>query len=219
MPGFPGSPRILKGAFVRYDTAKAAPRIIIFPFNPETLSRTILPGPPAPAAGPPNPATGSPQETVVFTLTLDATDALEQANAQAGTMGVYPVLSAIELLMYPPPPGQTPVTLFVWGPNRILPVRVAGLSVLESLFNPNLSPIQASVQVTLVVASADDIPSLGYLIEHIGALNVMAALGYSASPTGTGVGLPAPGHAPPSAGTGTGAGVGSGPAGGVLGGL
>jgi hypothetical protein len=207
MSGFPGSPRILKGAFVRYDTAAASPKIIIFPYNPETLSRTILPSTPSPSAGQPSLAVGSPAETIVFTLTLDATDALEQGSAQAASTGVYPVLSAIELLMYPPPPGLTPVTLFVWGPNRILPVRVTGLNILESLFDPNLSPIQVAVQVTLAVTPAGDVPSLGYLLQHIKSLNALAGLGYSPSPAGTGIKLPAPGNAPPSAGAGTGIGA------------
>ncbi|HXQ80568.1 MAG TPA: hypothetical protein VN775_04595 [Opitutaceae bacterium] len=206
MSGFPGSPRILKGAFVRYDTAAASPKIIVFPFNPETLNRIIVPSAQPPPPGPPNAATGSPLETIVFTLTLDATDALEQGNAQAASLGVYPVLSAIELLMYPPLPGLTPVTLFVWGPSRIIPVRVVGLNILESLFDPNLSPIQATVQVTLTVAPPGDTPSLGYLLQHVSLLNGLAGLGYSTSPTGTGIMLPAPGSKPPSAGIGTGLG-------------
>ena len=212
MPGFPGSPNILKGAFVRYDGTKASPRIIVFPYNPETLYRTILPGPVTPQAGQPEASASDPLETIVFTLTLDATDALGQGDAQAATIGVYPVLSAIELLMYPPAQGSQLVTLFIWGPSRIVPVRVTALSIMESLFDPNLSPIQATVQATLTVTPADDIPNLGYLLEHIGTLNAMAALGYSSSPVGTGVTLPVPGAAPASAQAGTvlgGAGLGT----------
>ncbi|HMD61005.1 MAG TPA: hypothetical protein VKG78_06220 [Opitutaceae bacterium] len=206
MPGFPGSPRILKGALVRYDTPTAAPKIIVFPYNPETLCRTIAPSPPGIPSGPPGPATGSPLETIAFTLTLDATDALEQGSAQAASTGVYPVLSAIELLMHPAPPGTTPVTLFVWGPSRIVPVSIVGLSIAESLFGTNLSPIQVSIQVTLAVAPAADIPALGYLLQHIATLNALAGPAYSPTPAATGIKLPAPGYKPPSAGTGTGVG-------------
>jgi hypothetical protein len=106
--------------------------------------------------------------------------------------------------MYPPLPGLIPVTLFVWGPNRILPVLVTGLNIVESLFDPNLSPIQVAVQVTLAVAPADDIPSLGYLLQHVTSLNALAGLGYSPSITGAGIKLPAPGYAPAFAGTGIG---------------
>jgi hypothetical protein len=111
------------------------------------------------------------------------------------------VLSAIELLMYEAVPGSIPVILFVWGPNRILPVRIAALNILESLFEPNLSPIQVTVQVTLTVTPPNDVESLGYLLQHIETLNVLAATGYSPSPAGTGVKLPAPGSPPPSSGT------------------
>jgi hypothetical protein len=208
MSGFPGSPNILKGAFVRYDTeaigfetVTVGPKVIVFPYNPETLSRTILASPAGSPGGEPNAATGAPQETIVFTLTLDATDALEQGSAQAVATGVYPVLSAIELLMYEAVPGSIPVILFVWGPNRILPVRIAALNILESLFEPNLSPIQVTVQVTLTVTPPNDVESLGYLLQHIETLNVLAATGYSPSPAGTGVKLPAPGSPPPSSGT------------------
>jgi hypothetical protein len=203
MPGFPGSPSILKGAFLCYGGTSASPDIIVFPFNPETLSRTIQPAPQAPDSGEPSDATGSPQETIVFTLTLDATDALEQSDQQAATMGVYPVLTAIELLMYPQARDLNVVTLFVWGPYRVVPVRIVGLNISESLFDPNLSPIMATVQVTLVVTPPGDAAGLGYLLQHIATLNTLAALGYSASVSGTGVELPLPVTAPPSSGTGT----------------
>ena len=113
--------------YKRQGGTSASPDIIVFPFNPETLSRTIQPAPQAPDSGEPSDATGSPQETIVFTLTLDATDALEQSDQQAATMGVYPVLTAIELLMYPQARDLNVVTLFVWGPYRVVPVRILSL--------------------------------------------------------------------------------------------
>jgi hypothetical protein len=203
MPGFPGSPNILKGAFIRYDGSPAAPRIVIFPYNPETLSRTIVPGPTAAPAGKPNAATGGPQETIVFTMMLDATDQLEQASTQAATTGVYPILSAIELLMYPPFPVAPLVTLFVWGPYRVVPVRIVALNILESLFDPNLSPIQATVQVTLSVTGEVEVPSLGYLLQHVATLTSLAGPAYSPTPNPAGIKLPLPGSVPPSTQTGT----------------
>jgi hypothetical protein len=203
MAGFPGSPNILKGAFVRYDGSAASPKIIIFPYNPETLTRTILPSPAATASGQPSQAAVAPQETILFTLMLDATDALEQANAQAASMGVYPVLSAIELLMYPAQQGSDLVTLFIWGPNRVLPVRVTSLNIVESVFGTNLSPYQVSVQVSLTVIHADAVAGLGYLLQHIALLNTFAGTAYSNQSTDAGIKLPLPGYTPPFTGPGT----------------
>ncbi len=206
MAGFPGSPNILKGALIRYDGSAASPRIIIFPYNPETLTRTILPNPAATGSNELNQAAGAPQETIIFTLRLDATDALEQANAQAASTGVYPVLSALELLLYPPQPGADLVTLFTWGPNRIVPVRVAALNIVESVFGTNLSPYQVSVQVTLTVTPADEVPSLGYLLQHLALLDTFAGTAYSNQPGEAGIRLPLPGYTPPTTGPGTGLG-------------
>ena len=57
-----------------------------------------------------------------------------------------------------------PVTLFIWGPGRIVPVRVTALTVTESLYDSALNPTHAEAQVSLrvltpaelVAASADD---------------------------------------------------------------
>jgi len=48
-----------------------------------------------------------------------------------------------------------PVVLFVWGPGRILPVRVTSFSVEETLFSPSLHPIQATVTLGLEVLTPD----------------------------------------------------------------
>ena len=57
-----------------------------------------------------------------------------------------------------------PVTLFVWGAGRIVPVRVTGLTVTERLYDTALNPTHAEAQISLrvltpaelVAASADD---------------------------------------------------------------
>jgi hypothetical protein len=174
MSVFPGSPRILKGAFVSLEAPGAGPRVIVFPYNPETLCRTLQPAPAASAPIPTEAGVGFPVETIVFTLAFDATDALEQADPQAEAHGVSPVLSALELLMYSSRGAAAPLTLFVWGEDRILPVRLAGLRILERLFSPNLAPLQVSVEVTLTVASADP-AAASYLEEHRATLTGLAA--------------------------------------------
>lgn len=192
MSAYPGSPQILQGAFIRYDAMGQPPKILVFPYNPETLTRTILPAAPGSAANQGG-AAGSPQETIQFTLPLDATDALERGDSQAARTGVYPLLAALELLMYPTPTGGTPLTLFVWGQFRILPVRVVGLQILESLFEPNLSPIRASVQVTLQVESTAGAKGFLSLPPSVATLGALAAAAYASSPAATGVTLP-PAH-------------------------
>lgn len=49
------------------------------------------------------------------------------------------------------PRRQTPVVLFVWGPGRVVPVRLTEYRVEEQAFLPTLYPIQASVTVKLLV--------------------------------------------------------------------
>jgi hypothetical protein len=62
------------------------------------------------------------------------------------------------------PQSIMPVTLFIWGPGRIVPVRMTGLTITETLYDSTLSPTHAEAQLTLrvltpaelVAASADD---------------------------------------------------------------
>jgi hypothetical protein len=49
------------------------------------------------------------------------------------------------------PDSTIPVTLFVWGPFRIVPVRVTALSIVEKLYDGILNPVHAEVQLKLRV--------------------------------------------------------------------
>jgi hypothetical protein len=51
---------------------------------------------------------------------------------------------------------MTPVTLFVWGPGRIVPVRITSFSVTEKHFNPLLYPVHAEVQLGMQVLTEAD---------------------------------------------------------------
>jgi hypothetical protein len=55
------------------------------------------------------------------------------------------------------PPAMVPIVIFVWGPLRILPVRVTALSVTEKLFDAALNPTHAEAQITLTVLTPDDL--------------------------------------------------------------
>ncbi len=165
MATFPGSPRLLKGALVGFDLFNPLASVIIFQYNPHTLTRTLK------AKGKSGEGdtteahqlTGAPEETSKVEVEIDATDQLEQGDDTAVNMGIHPQLSALEMLVYPksslvvantvllasgtlevvPPAG--PFILFVWGPKRVVPVRIAEFSITEEAFDINLNPIRATV--------------------------------------------------------------------------
>ena len=152
----------------------AAPSIIVFPYNPATLCRTLQP---AAAQGPGNLGPDDPEnpvQTIVFSLAMGDAAAVPAPGAPASAGGVDSVLAALELLMYPASNTAGSLTLFVWGPNRIIPVRITGLSIQEEMFDPNLAPIQATAEVTLSVAPGD-LPGTDFLQKYIAALNSLAA--------------------------------------------
>jgi len=173
---------VLKGAFIKLDAGLLgfAPDVIIFQFNPETVSRNpslAFPTPPAEGSGPRNvneqPA--EPTESLGFALRLDATDALVSGDPVAGATGILPALSALELLLYPKsallsdlfggtsqpyqnPPGRLPTVLFFWGASRVLPVNVTSLSIQETEYDQLLNPVRAEVNVNLQVLTPSQLP-------------------------------------------------------------
>lgn len=202
MASLSSSPKIVKAGFVYFDSPSAKPKIIAFPYNPETLSRTLtaaatLPIPTSPMVGasahaeaPPS----SPMEVISLSLVLDATEKLSLGDSQAGQFGMYPLLSALELLMYAPASAH-PVVLFVFGPHSVLPVEVLSLQILEQLFDTALNPIQATVGITLRVLKDSDLPagSLGRRVwdAHFEEMQRLAQLVFSSSLSSLGLsGLP-----------------------------
>lgn len=164
MSSSPLSPRVLQGAFVCLDPLTfATTRIIAFPYNPESLCRKLEPKAAAPDATNPIPAISpaAPSQIIRFTLHLDATEELEFPiqNPVTAQFGVHPVMSAIEMLMYPPNTTQNALTLFVWGASRVVPVRITELQIVEQLFDPKLNPIRAEIAITLVVRTEADFPA------------------------------------------------------------
>ena len=173
MPPISGSFAPLKGALVHLAAPGGTPSIIVFPFNPATLVRTLLPVATQGAGilGVSDPA--NPAQTITFTLAMGSAASLIPGVALPSA-SVASVLAALEVLMYPESSTAGSLTLFVWGPNRILPVRVTALNINEDLFSSELAPIQATVDVTLAVANAD-VPGSSYLQDYIAALNSLAA--------------------------------------------
>lgn len=181
--GYSQSPRLLKGALVRLGEPFLGPipNVIVFQYNPESITRQLTPWTPPDrpeSVTPPAPETAQPfdpGETFTLTLELDATDELEEPESHpvAALSGVGDRIAALEQLLYPVgsrallgevltlglgdalPRGSVPVVLFVWGPGRIVPVRVTSFSVDEQQYSPTLFPIRASVTIGLRTLTAD----------------------------------------------------------------
>jgi hypothetical protein len=78
------------------------------------------------------------------------------AAANALTQGTSPSASSSQ----PVPASQVPVVLFVWGPLRVLPVRVTALSITEKLYDEALNPTHAEAQITLTVLTPQDLATV-----------------------------------------------------------
>lgn len=153
---------------------------------------------------------GPPQETINLEIEVDAADQLEKAEFNATTMGVHPTLASLEMLLYPKSANmianevlaefgvieviapEAPLTLFVWGPKRVLPVRITGFNINEQFFDTQLNPIRASVSLSMQVLNYQDLglASVGgalfmahqvtkEVMATIGGLNNVSALGSS----------------------------------------
>ncbi|MEL6655212.1 MAG: hypothetical protein AAFY48_18005 [Bacteroidota bacterium] len=104
----PTSPKLLKGAFVELSNGLIGPipNVIIFQYNPTSMSRTLTTYAP-PTEGDDSAAAtaqvGDPPEELSLTLQLDAADALETPSSHpiAQVFGVADRLAALEQLLYP----------------------------------------------------------------------------------------------------------------------
>jgi hypothetical protein len=194
----PIGPRVLKGAIVGVDPFNPLASIVVFQYNPDTMTRRLEPRAVSSEGdrGEAFRLTGPPKETITLSIEIDAADQLEQANPLVTTMGIYPTLAALEMLLYPKSatviantvlsligtieviPVEAPMTLFVWGPQRVLPVRLTSFSITEEAHDPLLNPIRAKVDLSLTVLSYYDLPLTSpgealFLVHHI-AKEIMA---------------------------------------------
>jgi hypothetical protein len=132
---------------------------------------------------------GMPGESFSFTLAMDANDGIAEGNPIASASGIYSRLAALEMLLYPTgagglsgalvatvssataagggggakasvPASQLPTVLFIWGPGRIVPVRVNSLSITEKLYDPLLNPTYAEAQIDLKVLTPNELEAV-----------------------------------------------------------
>jgi len=184
MTSFPAiAPKLQKGSIIAIDQATKQSTEIKFQYNPDTLTRRLTA----------QTASGNydrseafrikapPEETFSLEIEIDATDQLEVADSDTVSNGIHSKLAVLELLLYPKSqviianetlahngiieivPAEAPLTLFSWGPNRIVPVRLSSFSITEEAFDPNLNPIRARISLDLMVLNYMDLglPSEG----------------------------------------------------------
>jgi hypothetical protein len=202
MTTFPGSPRLLKGAIVGIDPFNPLASVIISQYNPKGLSRQIQAQTASDRAGPEVlRLTGAPKEAIsIQSLEIDAADQLEVGDPIAASTGIYPQLSALEMLLYPKSSvviantalllagtielvqPEMPLTLFIWGVQRIVPVRIEGFTIQEQEYDPMLNPIRAEVTgLSMQVLSYKDFPvdhpGHGLFLAHQVVKEAMATIG------------------------------------------
>lgn len=181
MTTFIGSPKLLKGGIALIDPeSSVVQRIIALQYNPDTLTRTLQVQGVGGENGDRSEALrikGPPVEIYKLEVEIDATDQLEfpDQNDAIREHGINPQLAALETIIYPTSghlqsnnslaqsgtleiaPMETPLLLFIWSKNRILPVRLTEFSITEEAFDPALNPIRAKVSLGMRVLSIDDL--------------------------------------------------------------
>lgn len=181
MTTFPGSPKLIKGGIVLLNpSTSAVQRIIAFQYNSDTLTRSFQIQGAGASSGDRSEALrlkGPPVESIKLDAEIDAADQLEFPDQHANIVqsGLHSQLAALETMIYPTSsqlqannsmansgtleivPMETPLMLFIWSKNRIIPVRLTEFSITEEAFDPSLNPIRAKVSLGMRVLSIDDL--------------------------------------------------------------
>jgi hypothetical protein len=190
----------LKGAIVGLDPFNPVASINIFQYNPHTLTRTITPQINATGShGETLRLAGPPKESIRIEIEIDATDRLETGEATAAVTGIHPQLAALEMLVYPKTlsivtnaalmaggvlevlPPEMPLTLFVWGPARVVPVKITSFTITETAYDHLLNPIQATAALSLDVLNTSNFasvhPGFALAMVHQVAKEALAVVG------------------------------------------
>jgi hypothetical protein len=198
------TPKVLRGAIVGINPLDPIASVVIFQYNPDSLQRTLQPqmaggGGETSDRGEALRLKGPPVETIKVDVEIDATDQLETGDSNAQSMGIYPQLSALEMLVYPPSslviantvlmaagtleiiPPMAALTIFVWGPKRAIPVRLTEFTITEEAHDASLNPIRAKVSLGLRVLTYDDLdltnPGYALFLAYQVAKEAMAVIG------------------------------------------
>ncbi len=192
---FPRSPKLLKGALVVFETVAPVPtNLIVFQYNPDTMTRGFqqLGGSEGREGAGSTEPTLPPVQTFQINVELDAADQLEDSNPLAQASGIHVTLAALELLLYPASaslilnkvlslagsailtPARAPMVLLVWGPLRVVPVRVTTLTVNEQAFDQLLNPIRAQVTMGLRALTIPELQQAGPPFDTLALVNHIA---------------------------------------------
>jgi len=102
---------------------------------------------------------------------FDFADRIEAASNLPEELGVAPEIAALEDLLYPAeteaeaasdgtePVRQRqprPTVLLVWGRKRVLPVRLTSITINESVYNAQLNPVRAEIDISVEVMGDAD---------------------------------------------------------------
>ena len=169
MSSLPSVPSLRKGALIQGGA------IIPFQYTPEKLTRSLTANTLSSAGSELTRIKGPPGEQIDMDVLLDATDQLERGQGLGAGLGVYPSLSALEMLLYPSaarvignaalsalgvleiiPPAPA-LTVLVWGIMRVVPVQVQSFTVHEEQFDSALTPLRATVKLGLKVLSYSEL--------------------------------------------------------------
>lgn len=152
------------------------PDVIVFQYNPAELTRSLTQkraptcGTGEPTQAEPYRVDGPPSETVTLKAEFDGDDMAMDGNPVTPLVGVRASLACLELLLYAKDqsissvfsllsggsaqnvqPDELPLVIFVWGPGRVLPVRLTAMTIREQEFDALLNPIRADVDLTLEI--------------------------------------------------------------------
>lgn len=186
MTSFENSPRLIKGGIVLVNPQTMQPvqnhpvpgGVIALQYNPESISRSFQASSVGGESQDRSSAlrlSGPPIETISMEAEIDAADQLNKNNTLAAEHGIHPQIAALESILYPTTrqientrrladsgtleilPPQSPLTLFVFGKSRIVPVRIQELTVNEEAFDVALNPIRATVSLSMRVLNMNDL--------------------------------------------------------------
>lgn len=198
------APPLQQGAIVVIAT-DGSKRSLSFQYNPDTLRRTVEPNIVGGRAGSRSQAArfaGGASETITIDCRFSAVDAVAPHTGVVHGDGIAPQLAALALLAYPHSadvlqaqqqldagtieviPTLADRLLFVWGGTRVVPVQLTSATIVEELYDRDLTPILATVTLTLRAVSYSDVdetnPSFAEFISYQQKLESLAARAYTA---------------------------------------